>query len=493
MPDLVAAVDLGSNSFHMLVARVVDGEVHVVDRLKERVALAEGLQADKTLSDDAQRRAIDCLERFGQRLEHMTGESVRAVGTNTLRAAKNARRFLEQAEAALGHRIEIISGREEARLVYLGVANTLSRPEGRRLVVDIGGGSTECIIGETFEPRLADSLYMGHITWTQRYFGDGKITAAAMADARTAAALEAESIQQEYRKMGWEEAVGASGTILAIDAVVRANGWGDSITPKALKKMRKALIQAGRADKIQVEGLQEARKPVIAGGLAILSAVFDILDVESMTPSEGAVREGVVYDMVGRMSHRDVRESTVRQLEERYNVDRDQAARVERTAMSLLDDAADDLELDVEWARDYLRWASRLHEIGVSLSYSGYHKHGGYILEHTDMPGFSRDAQQVLARMVTSHRRKLRVGRFEDLPSEVALPAVRLTILLRLAVRMNRGRSDAAIPKVHLAVEGEHFSLRFPTGWLEENPLTRADLEREKSRLQSAGYSLSFA
>ncbi|MBW2462750.1 MAG: Ppx/GppA family phosphatase, partial [Deltaproteobacteria bacterium] len=400
MAQLVAAVDLGSNSFHMLVARIVDGEVHVVDRIKERVALAEGLAIDRSLSPEAQKRAIACLERFGQRLEHMAGDNVRAVGTNTLRAAKDARRFLERAEAALGHRIEIISGREEARLVYLGVANTLASPEGRRLVVDIGGGSTECIIGEGFEPSVADSLYMGHITWTQRYFSGGRITAAGMADARTAAALEAESIQREYQGIGWEEAVGASGTILAIDAIVRENGWGEAITPKGLKKLRRALVEAGRADKILLAGLQDARKPVIAGGAAILSGVFDILGIQAMCPSEGAVREGVVYDLVGRMRDQDVREGTVRHLEERYHVDVEQAARVERTASALLEQAADDLELDQGGSRDYVRWASRLHEIGVSLSYSGYHKHGAYILEHTDMPGFSRDTQQILACMV---------------------------------------------------------------------------------------------
>jgi exopolyphosphatase/guanosine-5'-triphosphate,3'-diphosphate pyrophosphatase len=477
----------------MLVARVVDGQVHVVDRLKERVALAEGLGEDRILSEDAQRRALDCLERFGQRLEHMTSDTVRAVGTNTLRAAKNARRFLEQAEAALGHRIEIVSGREEARLVYLGVANTLSSPEGRRLVIDIGGGSTECIIGEGFLPRLADSLYMGHINWTKKYFADGRITKSAMADARTAAALEAESIREDYRRLGWEEAVGSSGTVLAIDAIVRANGWADSITPKALKQLRHALIDAGRADDVALAGLQDARKSVIAGGVAILSGLFDIFEIMSMVPSEGAVREGVVYDMVGRMRREDVREVTVQRLEERYNVDKIQAARVERTTLSFLEDAADALELDTEFARDYARWASRLHEIGVSLSYSGYHKHGAYILEHTDMPGFSRDAQQLLARVVGNHRRKFRIARFEDLPAEVAPAAIRLTILLRLAVRLNRGRSEAAVPEVRLAVEGEHFALRFPAGWLEANPLTRVDLERERERLAAAGYSLSVA
>lgn len=493
MAELVAAVDLGSNSFHMLVARTVDGEVHVVDRIKERVALAEGLDDERNLSNEAQRRALACLERFGQRLEHMPADNVRAVGTNTLRAAKGARRFLETAEAALGHRIEIISGREEARLVYLGVANTLASPEGRRLVVDIGGGSTECIIGEGFEPSVADSLYMGHITWTKRYFQGGRITAAAMADARTAAALEAESIQQEYQRTGWEEAVGASGTILAIDAIIRENGWGEAITPKGLKKLRRALVEAGRPDKIHLAGLQDARKPVIAGGVAILSGVFDILGIEAMCPSEGAVREGVVYDLVGRMRDQDVREATVQHLEERYHVDVEQAARVEKTAAALLEQAGDDLELDEHRSRDYVRWASRLHEIGVSLSYSGYHKHGAYILEHTDMPGFSRDTQQVLACIVGNHRRKLRPSRFEVLPTDPAVAALKLTVLLRLAVRLNRGRSDAAIPKARLAVEGTHFSIRFPEGWLAANPLTRVDLGREQLRLEAAGYSLTFA
>jgi exopolyphosphatase/guanosine-5'-triphosphate,3'-diphosphate pyrophosphatase len=490
---LVAAVDLGSNSFHMLVARIVDGQVHVVDRLKERVALADGLDEDRRLSKEARERALATLSKFGQRLKHMGHGEVRAVGTNTFRAAKNAPRFLAKAEQALGHPIEVIAGREEARLIYLGVSHTFQSTGGKRLVVDIGGGSTECIIGEGFEPIVADSLYMGHITWQKRFFPDGVLTQEGMAAARTAAALEAESIGAEYRRLGWQGAVGSSGTILAIEAILRDNDWGSTITPKGLKRLRKAIVAAGHVDALAIAGLKEERRPVIAGGVAILSGVFDILEIEEMTTSEGAVREGLVWDMVGESRDEDVRERTVKSFEERYHVDREQAARVEKTALSFFEQTREALGLAGERPARMLRWAARLHEIGVSLSYAGYHKHGAYILEHSDMAGFSRDAQKVLARMVLSHRRKIRWKAFDDLPEDRAEEARKLTLLLRLSYRLSRARSDAATPETKLTLRDRTLSLVFPEGWLEENQLARADLSREADRLQAIGYTLTLA
>jgi exopolyphosphatase/guanosine-5'-triphosphate,3'-diphosphate pyrophosphatase len=491
--QILAAVDLGSNSFHMIVVRVVDGEVHVLDRLKERVALAEGLDADRRLSKEARERALACLELFGQRIAHMGQAEVRAVGTNTLRAAKNARKFLERAERALGHPIGVISGREEARLVYLGVASTLQGSGGRRLVVDIGGGSTECIVGEGLEPVVTDSLYMGHISFTKRFFPEGRFTSDAMAAARTAAALEAESIQHDYLDLGWDHAVGSSGTIIAVAQIIRENGWGSSITSSGLKKLRRAIVDAGKADALDLPGLQPSRRPVLAAGVAILSGVFDILEIEEMTPSEGAVREGLIHEMLGRMRHEDVRERTVKRLEERYHVDPEQATRVERTALELLEQSREGLGLRGDRPTRVLRWAARLHEIGKTLSYSGYHKHGAYILEASDMPGFSRDGQDVLSCMVLSHRRKLRVGRFEELPPDRGEEALALTVLLRLAVVLNRPRSDDAVPKVTFHADGQELALQFPEGWLEAHTLTRADLEQERTRLAAAGFELELS
>jgi exopolyphosphatase/guanosine-5'-triphosphate,3'-diphosphate pyrophosphatase len=488
--QIVGAVDLGSNSFHMLVARVVGGEVHVVDKLKERVALAEGLDAQKNLTDEARARALAVIGRFGERLAHMPDGSVRAVGTNTLRAARDPRGFLSEAESALGHPIEIISGREEARLIYLGVAHTSQGGPGRRLVIDIGGGSTECIIGEGFEPIALDSLFMGHISWTQRFFPDGVVTRERMQKARVAAGLELESIVLGFKYLGWTQAVGASGTALAVEQLIHANALGDGhgFTAKSLRKLRKAIVAAGHVDRLALAGLQETRRPVIAGGVAILQAVFDNLGITEMRTSQGALREGLVYDQVGRMRHEDVRDRTVRQLQERFHVDVAQADRVSRTALSLLDQVSLAWKLPGERSRQALRWSAALHEIGLALTYTGYHKHGAYIIENSDMPGFSKDGQRVLARMVAGHRRKLRPSRFEDLASSWSDVALKLCVLLRLAWRLNRSRDELAVPRVWLEVDKKRLRLSFPDGWLEEHTLARADIDREVMRLTDAGY-----
>jgi len=497
MPELpdtqtVAAVDLGSNSFHMLVARLVGGEVHVVDRLKERVALAEGLDEGRKLSREARDRAVACLSLFGERLKHMRPGSVRAVGTNTLRAARNARGLIEQGSEALGHPIEVISGREEARLIYLGVAHTLEGSPGRRLVVDIGGGSTECIIGEGLEPRLLHSLYMGHISWTGRFFADGLITRERMNEARLAAGLELEPIKKTYRAAGWKWAVGSSGTALAIESLLRESGWGHSITAKGLRKLRKAVVAAGHVDQLALPGLAETRRRVLPGGVAILSALFDDLLIEEMRTSQGALREGLVYDHVGRMQHDDSRDRTVRQLMERFHVDAEQAARVEATALVLLDQVALDWGLEPTGSRQALRWAAALHEIGQALTYTGYHRHGAYIIQSSDMPGFSKEGQEVLATLVLQHRRKLRPARFEELSGGWSDAALRLCILLRLSCRLNRARAEGAVPPLRLEARKRKLGLTFPRGWLPENPLARADLEREAARLEAAGWALQL-
>jgi exopolyphosphatase/guanosine-5'-triphosphate,3'-diphosphate pyrophosphatase len=487
----VAAVDLGSNSFHMVVARVQDGHVHVVDRLKERVALGEGLDKGGDLSGGAQRRALACLARFGQRLRDMPSRNVRAVGTNALRRAHNVRAFLARAEPVLGHSIEVIPGREEARLIYLGVAHSRQDDPGRRLVVDVGGGSTECIIGRRFEPLVTDSLDMGCVAWSMRHFKDGRVTKKSMRRARLAARLELRPIRRRYRRLGWSTCVGSSGTVLAVEQIVRANGWAaDGVPQKALGRLRDALIEAGSAERLELPGVDAERVPVLAGGVAILSAVFDEFGIDKMTASSGALREGVLFDLLGRFGHEDVRDRTIRRLALRHAVDAAQAERVERTATRALADVARTWALGDEDAEKLLSWAAQVHEIGLSVAYSGHHRHGAYLVANSDLPGFSRDDQQTLATLILGHRRKPQREAFDALPAGVATRALRLCVLLRLAVLLHRSRSERRAPMLRLAAGRESLRVRFPDGWLARHPLTRADLDEECSLLAEAGFRL---
>lgn len=493
--DMVGAVDLGSNSFHMVIARVIEPDVRIVDRLKERVQLAAGLDSGKYLSEEAQERALACLERFGQRLRQMPRAQVRAVGTNTLRRAKNSRDFLQKAHKALGHPIEIVSGREEARLIYLGVSHSLASDgdAGRRLVVDIGGGSTECIVGERFEALQEESLHMGCVGYTDRFFPGGKITRDCFRDAQIAARLELQTIERRFRAFGWDTSVGASGTILAISDLVREAGWSTdgSITRSDLRKLRKALVNAKQVDNLKLAGLKPERAPVLPGGLAILLAVFDSLQVKRMVTSQGALREGVVYDMLGRIRHEDVRDRTIRRFEERYHVDREQSMLVERVVSKLFVMAADNWKLKRRNARRLLVWAARLHEIGLAISYTSHHKHGAYLITHSDMPGFSLDDQGMLAVLIRTQRRKISRALIPDHFPLNRDRLLRLSILLRLATLISRGRSPDTIP-ITLEVRKQMLSLWFPQGWLDEHPLTRKDLEVEVARLSAVGYTLEF-
>jgi exopolyphosphatase/guanosine-5'-triphosphate,3'-diphosphate pyrophosphatase len=489
---MVAAVDLGSNSFHMVVARMAGGQPHVLDRLRERVVLAAGLDKKKRLSAEIQEKALGVLRRFGQRLADLPAGSVRAVGTNALRQAANARSFLLRARRELGHPIEVISGREEARLIYLGVAHSLADDAGRRLVIDIGGGSTECILGERLEPVATDSLYMGAVTWSRRFFPHGEIRRRRMDEAVIAARLELQSIEHHYQAVGWERCVGSSGTILAIEAMLRAQGWTErGVTLAGLEKLRKAVVEARTTDALDLPGLPPERAEILPGGLAILIAAFDSLHIARMEITPASLREGLLYDLVGRIRHEDARQRTIRQFSQRYHVDLEHAARVERTAMAFLEQVARAWDLGGEDSRQMLAWAARLHEIGLSVSFAGHHKHGAYIARHADMPGFSREEQQVLAALVGSHRRRLQVEDFRALPAAREAEALRLCALLRLAVCLTRSRSPRPLPTIKLKAGPHRLRVSFPRGWLARHPLTRADLLNESVALGYAGTSLS--
>lgn len=483
-PEFIAAIDLGSNSFHMVIARFVDGELQIVDRLKEMVRLADGLGTDNLLDVGSQARALAALERFAERLRGMPDGSVRAVGTNTLRKAENTRMFLRQAEAVLGHPIEVVAGAEEARLIYLGVANSIGPGGGKRLVMDIGGGSTEFIIGQGFEPLVRDSKYMGCVSFSKRFFPDGNLTKRAFEKAAIAAQQELRPSEKAYRDLGWDTAVGSSGTVRAVQDVITANGIDKTINDRSLKALRQLLIDAGQSSKLEtLKGLPAGRAAVLPGGLAIMLGAFRSLQIKEMSVSDGALREGLLYDLVGRFSHIDIRDQTIRLMAAKNQVDVDHAQRVENTAVSLLDQVADDWELTSARCEQLLRWTAQIHEIGLSVAHSRYHKHGSYLVEHADMAGFSREDQKVLWAMIRSHRRSFKMHRFVDLHVPYDVVAPKLTLLLRLAVVFNRSRRDDAVPDVRIKVKDDQVRLKFPDGFLHESPLMSADLAEEANYL----------
>lgn len=487
----VAAVDLGSNSFHMMIARREGAGLRVIDRLREPVRLAGGLGADKRLAPATQAAALACLRRFGQRLRHLPRERVRVVGTSTLRRMRHSATFIAAAEQALGHPIEIISGAEEARLVYAGVTHDLGNSAPRRLVVDIGGGSTELIIGRGAVPKLAESVSLGCVTHTQLFFGDGKISADKFARARLAARVRLESFERDYRRAGWDVAIGSSGTIRGVWRVLMSQGGGEHITRAGLEKLIETVIARKHVRKIDFAALREDRRPVFVGGLAVLAGVFDALQIKRMQTSEFALREGVTYDLLGRLSNRDVRGRSVVDMAQRHALDATHARQVARTAQRLLEQLGPGWQLDRASGAMLLGWAAQLHEIGQSISHNSHNKHGEYILRHCDLPGFSQADQLLLATLVRLHRGKLASTTLDLLPPVWRQPILQLTLILRLAVLLHRAREPATRIPVRVRTLRKTLEVGFtPANWLTRHPLTRADLERESEYLAAIGIQL---
>jgi len=482
---ILAAVDLGSNSFRLQIARVENDQLYMLDGLREAVRLATGLTEDKRLDKPAQQRALACLQRFGERLRGLPREAVRAVGTNSLRVAKNAPEFLQQAEAALGFPIDVIAGREEARLIYLGVAQGLPQSEGRRFVMDIGGGSTEFIIGNGLHPLKLESLYMGCVSYSARYFPDGKINKSNLKQAELAARNEVQAIAFEYSRDHWDVALGSSGSARVLCDILEQNGYSEGgITREGLELLRAQLLKAGDVNKLELLGLKQDRIPVLAGGFAIMYAAFCELGIERMQPALGALREGVLYDLLGRSHHNDMREVTVQQFMRRYHVDVRQAARVAHLADML---AKQFLEGQIcEDELHLLAWAANLHEIGISVAHSGYHKHTAYILANADMPGFAKKEQNQLSLLALAHR-----GGLEKLHGLLNTPEDMAQVMaLRLAALFYRSRTDVALPSMHGRFSGTKFHLVLAPGWLAQNPLTETALLDEMRQWKNLGVSM---
>ncbi len=490
-PELLAAVDLGSNSFHMVVARYSHGQLIIIDRLREMVRLGSGLNEEGHFDREAAARALACLERFGQRLREMHPDTVRVVGTNALRRAHRKQAFLERARAALGHPIEIVSGMEEARLIYSGVANTMPSGGGRRLVVDIGGGSTEVIIGDGLVPLELESLEVGCVGLSERFFPNGRLSTKRFQRARVAVRSELEPIQIAYQKRGWAQATGSSSTIRAIGEALRELDPGAQVIQRAgLEQLIGVLCGVDNVRELPLASIEAERRSVFPGGLAILAEVFAVLGIDRMEVSDGAMREGLLYDMIGRITKEDARERTVRAMQGRYQVDLVQAERVERTAKGLLEQVVGDWQLEDPLAEQVLIWAARLHEIGLDVAHARHHQHGAYLLENADMPGFPREEQRLLAKLAGSHRRKLSSEGFERLLPPWNKQVIHLIVLLRLAVLLHRGRGRLPLPNLILTTKGRTLEIRFPMRWLRDNSLTVADLRQEIDWLRAVDFRL---
>jgi exopolyphosphatase / guanosine-5'-triphosphate,3'-diphosphate pyrophosphatase len=491
---LVAAVDLGSNSFRLLIGRVVKTpagtQVYPLDSLKETVRLASGLTREKTLDGESRLRGLAVLERFGDRLRSFSPHDVRAVATNTLRVAKNARAFLEEAEAALGFPIEVIAGREEARLIYTGVANTASLKPGSTLVIDIGGGSTELIIGEGHEPRLMESLFMGCVSYSLRFFPGGEIDKQNLKQAELAAQKEIEVIARDFLDAGWQHAIGSSGTARALGELLEQNGLSnEGITRDGLAALRELLLKAGHAERLKLEALKPDRIPVLPGGFAIMSAIFKMLDLESLEVTDAALRQGVLYDLLGRSEHHDMRDITIAQFTHRYSVDRAQAKRVTALALALMrplmTPAEDGNESDIERR---LQWAATLHEIGLSIAHAGYHKHSAYILAAADMPGFSKMDQAKVAAIVLGH-----TGKLSKVADTIEGPDEWLAVLcLRIAALVHRRRTELDVSKLALRRNPSGYTLEADADWLVEHPLTEFNMRQESAEWAKIGISLEL-
>lgn len=490
--ELLAAIDMGSNSFHLAIARVDHGEVKKVASMSEKVQLAAGLDENKNLTEAAQQRGLACLARFVGRLGSVQPNRLRIVATNALRQAKNGHEFIQKAAEILPKPIEIIAGREEARLIYLGVSHTMANT-GRRLVVDIGGGSTELIIGEEFEPIHTESVQMGCVTFTKKFFADGEITHKAFDKAVTAARKEISGIASTYKAAGWDAVVGSSGTIKACRQICVNMGWSndkEQLTREGLEKLKDKLFKYKHVSDMEFEGLKDDRRAVLPAGIAILYAVFDVLNIPHLVYSDGALREGVMYDLLGRFKHEDIRDRSVHALIGRYNADAKQAERVVQTAQKLFDDVAGDLGLYSEDS-DLLRRAAYLHEIGLAISHSGYHRHGAYLLQHSDIAGFSQVDQNYLSHLVAHHRRKLRADAKHDVMKVGGTKLLQLCLLLRLAVLVNHSRSDEMLPAIELKVKNAQQWQLSISGDAKQWPLLIAELHDEQVQFKNWEIELS--
>lgn len=493
-PRDIAAIDLGSNSFHMVVARIVGQDLQIISRHKQRVRLALGLDAQNNLDDASMERGLECLAMFAERLQGFDPENVRIAATHTLRQANNTHIFLQRAQEVLPFAIEIIPGVEEGRLIYSGVAHT--QPESdSKLVIDIGGGSTEIVIGSGFEAEIVNSKQMGCVSYTYRFFANEKLSKKNFAKASLAAEQKLESLAQQYRKRGWDIAFGSSGTAKAIRDVLMGLGYDDGlITAKRLDELVDKLCEWSTIEEINLDGLTDDRKPVFAAGVAILQAIFSSLSIDTLHFSEGALREGLLYEMEDRFKRTDIRMRTTEALANKHFVDLEHAAKIKGQAREFFEQVHKKIGIGKKNELSaLLEWSALLHEVGLSISFQAFHRHSAYILQHTNMPGFNREQQRVLAMLVRFQRKALKFKEMEEFSLYKKKDIINLIRILRLAILLNGQRNDDPLPELNLDVDGDKWTLTSPeTDWLENNKLLDADLQTEQEYWRNADWQLKF-
>jgi len=480
-PSTLAVVDMGSNSFRLEIGRVEGGQIFRLDTWRETLHIGACLDSRGRITAEGRRRALASLARFAERLRGLHPSAVRVLATHTFRVASNAREFLERAERALGFPIDVITGQEEARLIYAGVKQVLPASNERRLIIDIGGGSTEFILGHTLHPDRLASLPIGCVNMSRRFFPKGRLSATAFLAAETAARAEVEEIGAEFGRNAFDVAYASSGTALALAEILEANGLSAAgITPEGLARLRKRMIGAGDVTRLRLAALKPERAPVLAGGLAIMTAALAELRVPRVNPVGGALRLGALYDLLGRTEHHDARSATIEQFLNRYQVDRDHASRVAAMAVDMYRRAVSSAN---PIAVQRLGWAALLHEIGISVSHTGFHKHGAYILQNADMPGFSAGEQQTLSNLVLGCRGGL--GKMGATLDDRGFRA--MLVALRLAVVFHHGRRPIQAPRIAIeAGDALHFTV--PKRWLKAHPLSDLLLARERNEWSAAGH-----
>ncbi|UAA37988.1 exopolyphosphatase [Paraneptunicella aestuarii] len=496
----VAALDIGSNSFHLVIARIVAGSVQILHRVKQKVRLAEGLDERQILSDEAIQRGLEALQTCKESMQGFNPDTVRIVATHTLRRARNADVFIKAARQIIPYPVEVISGVEEARLIYLGVAHT-SAASGKRLIIDIGGGSTEFIIGKGFDPLLLRSVKMGCVSFTHQFFKEGELKSKAFKKAITAAQQELEIISDRYRSLGWKSCLGSSGTIRTIaNLISELNEDPDAennepqplakITLSGLEKLIEQCCDCGKITKLDFSTLSEDRRVVFPAGLAILTAIFKSLNISEMEYSPSALREGVLYEMEDRLEHHDIRQRTAQSMATRYDVDIEQAQRVLATTTHLYQQCKSSWDIKRNELQSMLGWAALLHEVGLQINSRGVQKHSAYILKNTELPGFNQEQQYFLATLVAMHRKKIRKEELLQLQQFTEEETFKLIVLLRLGVLLNIHRQDDLLPNIECHAENNRLVLSFPENWLEQSILMQADLETESMRLKNIGIKL---
>lgn len=482
--ELYAAVDLGSNSFHMIVAEIINHQMHIIDRHKDMVRLANGLDSDGNLSLEKMNSAIASLEKIGERIKHIPKSHLRVVGTNTLRKAKNSNYFLRRASKALGKPIDVISGREEARILYLGVAHSLPNNQGKRLVIDIGGGSTELIIGEEFNSIIRESLHMGCVSYTQKFFSDAKVSKQNFNHAVLQARRQLLPIVSKYKAKGWDVVIGASGSMRSTAKVIIENKYSvNGIEKQGVALLIKDCFELKDMTNLkQLKGLSARRLPVFIGGLVIIKALFESLDLQTIQISSGALREGIVYDLSGRLHHNDIRQRSIDKLVQQFEIDKVHSQRVKAT----IDDLIELSNIKLTTAQlDLLNWAAQLHELGLNISHSHFEKHAAYIISHADMPGFSNQEQVKLSVVVALLRRKIKKEWLQKLTPKQYSELLPLLVIFRAATLLNRPRTDEAIELEFIDIKDNRIQIQFKDGWLHAHPLTHEDLQSEAKYLKS--------